>query len=769
MTDRFRIITLFKRDQSALRITGIYLLVGWLWILYSDQFAAAVATDSASLVLISIYKGWGFIIVTSILLYWLIHSHTARLNKSEQRYRTLFEGTPVAIWEEDFSRVKKHLDSLKHQGITDFHAHFTSAPNAAVECLGMIKILDANIAAVRMYGAKSKDELIRNTKQILGRGEMEHIHEDFIAIAEGRTGNYWEGTDETLTGEPLEISLGWSVVPGHEKDFSKVIVTTTNVTERKRAEQVLKNSERRLHVLIENGLDNISLLAADGTLLWESPATMRTLGYAADEFVGRSIFELLHPQDAETAHVRFLELVKNPNNVERGLFRMRHSSGAWRWVEVVATNLLDEPSVNAIVINYRDVTERKEAEGMVRQHASDLERRVEERTAELTYANRVKNEFLANMSHELRTPLNSILGFSETLLEGMHGPLNDDQKNRIEIIASSGRHLLDLINDILDISKIEAGKLDIIPQTVGVDEICRASLNFIHELTMRKSITVEYSPAPEQPSIVADPKRLKQMLVNLLHNAAKFTPQHGEIKLEVQTDTEQNQIRFSVLDTGIGISAEDLQKLFNPFVQLDSSLSRHHEGSGLGLALVRKLADMHGGEVAAESKLGGGSRFTLVLPWKQTRVIPSSDTGLPDVRLKEDAGGIATGSTVTPARLGSILLAEDNETNVIVIKDYLEDRGFNVSVAHNGLEVLEIMEESVPDVVLMDIQMPGMDGLEATRRLRSDPRFVSIPIIAITAFAMPGDRERCLKAGANEYMSKPISLKALLQTIQRFL
>lgn len=408
-------------------------------------------------------------------------------------------------------------------------------------------------------------------------------------------------------------------------------------------------------------------------------------------------------------------------------------------------------------------------DGLMRS-TQELELRVKSRTAdllrmntELELANRAKDEFLANMSHELRTPLTGILGLAETLQLGTYGPLSEKQAKAMRTIESSGRHLLELINDILDLSKIEAGKFDIHPEMVSLDETCRASLLFVNEQAHKKSIHLDYQEAKEVKSVFADPRRLKQILINLLNNAVKFTPENGHVTLTVQADPEKEQIHLSVTDTGIGIAQAALDRLFTPFTQLDSSLNRQYEGTGLGLALVLRLAEMHGGSVHVESDgvSGKGSRFTVSLPW-QPQVVPQTST--PNQQNQPQ-----TSEQVTPNSRGMLLLAEDSPTNILAIGDYLQFQGYTLVVATNGMEALVKAEENDPDLILMDIQMPVMDGLEATRRLRADPRFASTPIIALTALAMTGDRERCLNAGANDYLSKPVHLKELVEKIEKLL
>ena len=403
---------------------------------------------------------------------------------------------------------------------------------------------------------------------------------------------------------------------------------------------------------------------------------------------------------------------------------------------------------------------------------ADLEQRVVQRTAELNqtnleleHANRTKDEFLATMSHELRTPLNSILGLSETLLEQKRDPLSAHQQRSLQIIATSGQHLLELINDILDLSKIEAGKFEHHPQMIGVDDLCRSSLTLVKEQATRKSITLTYQQDTTISKMYADPRRLKQILVNLLTNAVKFTPDNGQILLQVHGNVEQGRIQFSVIDTGIGIALKDLRLLFVPFSQVDSSLTRQYEGTGLGLALVQKLTDLHGGSVDVESDgvPGKGSRFTINLPIGDVAQPSMLETADPLLGSKPAEKIKAPGSSKL------ILLAEDNMANILTIGDSLEGHEYQVVVAHAGLSAIEMAEAHQPDIILMDIQMPVLDGLEAIRRLRALPRFAATPIIALTALAMSGDRERCLEAGANEYISKPASLKGLVKSINKLL
>lgn len=542
-----------------------------------------------------------------------------------------------------------------------------------------------------------------------------------------------------------------------------------DITERKLAEEKLRRTEELLQVYVSNAPLIVSSLDRNGIWTLSEGAGLKLLDRQAGELVGESIFEV----NADLPDV--IEAVRGAlaGKATAVLTETEDHIFDVRYVPIRDTN----GEVTGAAGVALDVTERKQAEKELQILNAELEQRVMERTeqlgqmnAELEHANRAKDEFLANMSHELRTPLNSILGLSESLQEQRRGSLNESQQNSLRIIEASGRHLLELINDILDLSKIEAGKFDFYPESFSIDDLCRSSLAFIKTQAAKKSITVTYANESATTKIFADSRRLKQILVNLLTNAVKFTPEKGHVTLQVKSNTEKSLIQFSVIDTGIGISERDMRKLFQPFVQVESSLNRHHEGTGLGLALVQKLTDLHGGSVEVESEIGKGSRFTIYLPCDREPYNEESVKHQPQKALEvsQHSDTMKVSSEAT-AHQRLILLAEDNMANIITIGEYLESYNYNVVIAHDGLEALAKTAECNPDLILMDVQMPAMNGLEAIAHLRSDPRFVSTPIIALTALAMPGDRERCLQVGANEYLSKPVSLKMLLKTIESLL
>jgi signal transduction histidine kinase/CheY-like chemotaxis protein len=450
-----------------------------------------------------------------------------------------------------------------------------------------------------------------------------------------------------------------------------------------------------------------------------------------------------------------------------GILCFEHVGKRHKWEEdeiVFACQLADQLALAAAN------AERKKAEKALQERDRQLQNavtRANQMTHTAKQANLAKSEFLANMSHELRTPLHVILALSEALLEQVRGPLNGRQETSLRNIESSGRHLLDLINDVLDLAKVEAGRLDIVLETISVPEICQASLAFIQEMATRKNLQLRFNSVQNGLWLVADPKRLRQILVNLLTNAVKFTPTGGSVTLNADVRSEQNAICFTVTDTGVGMAADEIKRLFRPFIQLDSSLSRHHEGTGLGLVLVQRLTEAHGGSIEVESEPGKGSRFTINLPIGIRKPIKTlgNDVSMGSARSVQF---IECSESEIPVKAKKhVLLAENNEPNINVMREYLEDHGCIVTIARNGKEALARAMETKPDVVLMDIQMPEMDGLEATRQFRQMSAYNDVPIIALTALAMPGDRERCLNAGANEYLTKPVGLSKLIKIIHR--
>lgn len=417
--------------------------------------------------------------------------------------------------------------------------------------------------------------------------------------------------------------------------------------------------------------------------------------------------------------------------------------GSTFWVEVSlrGTEINGRTRLLAVV---RDITERKETE----QHIIEARRAAET-------ANRAKNEFLANMSHEVRTPLNGIMGLSQLLRTTT---LTDEQSGYLDMLDRSSRNLLTLINDILDVSRIEAGSLRLEEAPFSPDSLLREVLQ-IHEKTAAdKGIGLCLQAGPLPAVLLGDPLRLKQVLVNLVGNAIKFTS-HGGVTLSVRIVDDAGaglRLSFEIEDSGIGMSRETLQKIFNPFTQADASTARVHGGSGLGLAICRRLTELMGGSIRAESSLGQGSRFMVELPFKLSTLTQPGEHGSGD----EDA--------VPPGGL-NILLVEDQEVNRTFVQRLLERQGYRITPAADGLMALELLERETFDLLLLDIQMPGMGGEEVLARLRGQEQLSGdhLPTIALTAHALAGDREILLESGFDGYVGKPVQMEQLLAEMSR--
>ncbi|MBX0330560.1 response regulator [Oscillochloris sp. ZM17-4] len=402
----------------------------------------------------------------------------------------------------------------------------------------------------------------------------------------------------------------------------------------------------------------------------------------------------------------------------------------------------------------QEIAERTRAEAAVQAHAEELSRT----NAKLTRALRLKDEFLAMMSHELRTPLTAVLGISEGLQENLYGPISAQQQQALAQVLQSGRHLLGILSDILDLTRIDAGVTPLITEPVSIMHLCQTALQLVAEPARKKNLRLMQSVAFGVVGVRADERRLTQILVNLLDNAVKFTPAKGTVELDVEADADQECIRFIVRDTGIGIAAEDMERLFHPFTQVDGRLSRAYEGIGLGLTLVQRLTALHGGSVQVTSSPGAGSRFTVTLPWSE------DDNDRP--RAPTAARPKAHEAWATPPR---VLVVEDHEPTLELYIAQLAHLGCTVIIARTGAEALALIRAQRPTIVLLDIQIPDLDGMGVIRQVRADASVAATPIIAVTALAMSGDRERLLAAGATRYLAKPVSNQTLMREISEVL
>lgn len=410
-------------------------------------------------------------------------------------------------------------------------------------------------------------------------------------------------------------------------------------------------------------------------------------------------------------------------------------------------------------LEYDTVAQRTHAYGidLTESLASERQR------LQLEQESQQKDQFLATMSHELRTPLNAILSCTEAMREGAYGPIAPNQLDAVQTIRESGKHLLCLITDILDISKIEAGQLELNTSTFGLQAVCDSVLEMVRSTASKKNISLNLDDHTDLKTLQGDPLRVKQILLNLLSNAIKFSPEYTEVGLRVLDGSEDGTIRFEVWDSGPGVDPSVASAVFKPFIQASGRYNRSEPGTGLGLAIARDLARLHDGDLTLEST-PSGAVFSVILP-----VGDPVQEAIFDFRA---TGSWTLGETEETNRndqneIERVLIAEDTDSNFQHLNDLLVSLGYQVQRAMNGQEAVDLCDQIRPDLILMDIDMPVMNGLDAIRILREDPKTANLPIIAVTAMASVVDERACIEAGANGYLPKPYPLRDLMSLMQR--
>jgi len=526
----------------------------------------------------------------------------------------------------------------------------------------------------------------------------------------------------------------------------------TDVTDRRKAEEALKESEEYFRALTENVSDVIVIMDAKGNLVYESSSHKTMLGYGDGELIGRNVLDFVHLDDQEDLTKQFSKLLQKPGSIAPVHFRVSHRDGSWRNIEGTCKNLLDFPAVKGIVANYRDVSDRDRVEKELRQTNENLAQQTafaKTMAAEAEAANAAKSEFLANMSHEIRTPMNGVIGMTSLLLGTRLAP---EQREYTKIIRNSGDALLDIINDILDYSKIEAGKLDL--EIIDFD--LRTTLEEMNDLVALKAYEkgLEFANAihPDVPSLLrGDPGRLRQILVNLIGNAVKFT-EKGEIVIRVKLESENADgvtLRFAVTDTGIGIPKDRMDRLFKSFSQVDGSTTRKYGGTGLGLTISKQLAGMMGGRIGVKSEEGKGSEFWFTADFERQSGVGHKIVTTPgDIRGKR------------------MLIVDDNETNRYILREQLKSWKCRYTEAASGSEALTLLHHAVTDkdpyeIALLDMQMPGMDGETLGKKIKHDPDLAKTILVLLTSIGQRGDAGRLKEIGFSAYLTKPLKQSQL--------
>lgn len=534
----------------------------------------------------------------------------------------------------------------------------------------------------------------------------------------------------------VEMYLSISVTNIMINGLNNVVMSIVDITARKKNEMFLKKLKDFYERIFEHLPTIVCKTDVNGNIMYVNRAWEEFIGKSKEECIGFSFVDFLHEDDK----YRVLKLNLGNEENSSGLeFEVRclHGGREYHWMQVEYKPFYDiEGNFDGYIIASIDINERKRAKEAAEN------------------ANKAKSEFLANMSHEIRTPLNGIIGMIDlTLLTKLSGEQEENLKTA-KICADS---LLNVINDVLDFSKIEAGKLIIENITFSIKKLLEDTTKAHRLQAKNKGLNFICECSNEIPDyIIGDPMRLRQVLNNLINNAIKFT-ENGKVEIKVdllKVENKNLKLKFSVSDTGIGISSNDRDKLFKSFSQVDGSITRKFGGSGLGLALCKKLVNKMNGEIYVESAVESGSVFYFVIEFEiGDKPIENNNREYKIVKTEE---------------VVSILIAEDDNVNRTVLSRIIKEKGYFVDTARDGLEALELFNKNQYDLILMDIQMPLIDGVEVTKRIRKlEGKGTHIPIVAITAFALRGDRERFISMGMDDYIAKPVKIENLLDTIER--
>jgi len=640
---------------------------------------------------------------------------------------------------------RKKIESIRSR----FEAIIESSTDAI-----MSKNLDGivtswNPAATKMFGY-SQEEIIGRSMTKLFPPEREHEEQEILhKIRRGEQIEHFETLRKKKNGEIFPVSVNISPIRDKVGTIIGASKIVRDISERKIIEQELSTSERKNRRILETSSEGFWMINTEMSTVELNLSMCRILGRGRDEVLGRPVLDFVDERN-RAVFLHQLEERKKGNNSTYEI-ELQQPDGTNIPCLFSATPMYDEECrlIGSFAM-VTDISDRKKVEMALHTAKEAAEA-----------ATRAKADFLANMSHEIRTPMNAIIGM--TYLARQSDPTSK-QQNYLTKIDNAAQSLLGIINDILDFSKIEAGKLELEQIQFSLDKVMSSLADIVCHKAEEKGLEIVFSVDQGLPTqLIGDPLRLGQILINLVNNAIKFT-EHGEIVVKVAQVDVAGRLIFTVSDTGIGMTPEQVANLFQSFSQADTSITRKYGGTGLGLSISRQLCELMGGEIRVESEPGKGSTFTFTANFCVADFF-GREQPCPDCEPCQ------TASLHDSAELAGrkILLVEDNEINCELATELMTDLGLSVTIANNGSEAVGRIAMESFDLVLMDIQMPVMDGLTATRLIRSDDRFRRLPIIAMTAHAMSGDRERSLEAGMNDHITKPIAPDKLTETLLRWM
>ena len=619
--------------------------------------------------------------------------HAARLDSalraSEDRYRSLVSGLPLGV--------------------------YRTAPDG--------RILLANLALARMIGVDTVADALGFDAASLYNDPAERAAFQKAIRREGVVHRY-DTEWRTPGGTVRQVRIDARVTLGADGEPLFYEGAVADVTAERRARQALAQSEARFRALVQRSSDLVVVLDAQAHLTYVSPAVVGLLGHDPDLLIGRDALSLVHPDDRPDVRARLVAATGGAE-VSPTELRLRHADGHFVYAEGVGTALYHDPAIGGLVLNLRDVTERKRAQAVLVQA-----KRQAEEVAHL------KSTFLANMSHEIRTPLTAILGFSEILADEITDP---QQQEFIDLISRSGRRLMDTLNSVLDLARLEAGRGDLVCIPMRVGAAAEEATTLMGPAAADRGLTLTAVVEATGALAALDDAAFARVLHNLVGNALKFTESGGVI-VRVSEDAAAGRVVVRVEDTGIGIDAHFLPRLFGEFEQESAGVERTHEGAGLGLAISHQLVERMEGTIAVESHKGAGTVFTLTFPLLGAEAAETEDRP-------------------------RVLVVDDNEQARLVAERVLDAR-YTVATAASGPEALHQARTLRPAAVLLDIHLGDtVSGEDVLQDLRADPSLAGLPVVAVTAYGLPGDRARFLALGFDDYVTKPYTRERLLQSI----